>query len=93
MPTAPLGKLTQRGLDAQDHKTKQRGRDHCLGTSGLTGGASGAPGETLKRKREETDSDPGIDIDFLNTSEKLSAPNGAQKSSKFADPMQKTAEN
>ena len=58
-------------------------------SSGLAGGATGAPGETLKRKREETDSDPGIDIDFLNTSEKLSAPNGTQKSSNFADPLQK----
>ena len=36
-------------------------------SSGLAGGATGAPGETLKRKREETDSDPGIDIDCVET--------------------------
>ena len=34
-------------------------------SSGLAGGATGAPGETLKRKREETDSDPGLDIDLI----------------------------
>ena len=36
-------------------------------SSGLAGGAGGAPGETLKRKREEVDSDPGIDIDRVET--------------------------
>ena len=37
-------------------------------SSGLAGGAGGASGETLKRKREGVDSDPGIDIDRLENS-------------------------